>query len=192
MGTLILGLIVFLGMHSLRLVAEPWRNANFARLGETRWKGLYSIVSIAGFVLIVLGYGMARRAPVVLWAPPSGVRHLTALIVAVAFVLIAAAYVPGSRIKRIVGHPMYAGIALWAVGHLLANGTLQALVLFGGFFVWATAGLLVWRHRDRLAHVRYAAGSAAGDLRAGAVGLVAWALFAFLLHGWLIGVRPLA
>lgn len=192
MGTLILGLIVFLGMHSLRLVAEPWRNANFARLGETRWKGLYSIVSIAGFVLIVVGYGMARRAPVVLWAPPSGVRHLTALIVAVAFVLIAAAYVPGSRIKRIVGHPMYAGIALWAVGHLLANGTLQALVLFGGFFVWATAGLLVWRHRDRLAHVRYAAGSAAGDLRAGAVGLVAWALFAFLLHGWLIGVRPLA
>ncbi|HEY3536071.1 MAG TPA: NnrU family protein [Trinickia sp.] len=192
MGTLILGLIVFLGMHSLRLVAEPWRNANFARLGETRWKGLYSIVSIAGFVLIVVGYGMARRAPVVLWAPPSGVRHLTALIVAVAFVLIAAAYVPGSRIKRIVGHPMYAGIALWAVGHLLANGTLQALVLFGAFFVWATAGLLVWRHRDRLAHVRYAAGSAAGDLRAGAVGLVAWALFAFLLHGWLIGVRPLA
>lgn len=192
MGTLILGLIVFLGMHSLRLVAEPLRNANFVRLGETRWKGLYSIVSIAGFVLIVVGYGMARRAPVVLWAPPSGVRHLTALIVAVAFVLIAAAYVPGSRIKRMVGHPMYAGIALWAVGHLLANGTLQALVLFGGFFVWATAGLLVWRHRDRLAHVRYAAGSAAGDLRAGAVGLVAWALFAFLLHGWLIGVRPLA
>lgn len=192
MGTLILGLIVFLGMHSLRLVAEPWRNANVARLGETRWKGLYSIVSVAGFVLIVVGYGMARRAPVVLWVPPSGVRHLTALIVAVAFVLIAAAYVPGSRIKRIVGHPMYAGIALWAVGHLLANGTVQALVLFGAFFVWATAGLLVWRHRDRLAHVHYPAGSSLGDLRAAAVGLVAWALFAFLLHAWLIGVRPLA
>ena len=191
MGTLVLGLIVFLGVHSLRLVAEPWRNASFARLGETRWKGLYSLVSIAGFVLVVVGYGMARRAPMLLWAPPPGVRHLTALLVAVAFVLIAAAYVPGSRIKRIVGHPMYAGIAIWAIGHLLANGTVHALVLFGAFFVWAAAGLLIWRHRDRVAHVQYASGSAAGDLRVVAVGLAAWALFALLLHGWLIGVRPL-
>ena len=192
MGILVPGLIVFLGMHSLRLVAEPWRNASFARLGEMRWKGLYSIVSIAGFVLIVIGYGLARRAPVLLWAPPPGVRHLTALIVAVAFVLIAAAYVPGSRIKRIVGHPMYAGVAIWAIGHLLANGTVHALVLFGAFFVWVAAGLLVWRHRDRIARVQYPAGSAAGDVRAALVGLVAWALFAFLLHGWLIGVRPFA
>jgi len=191
-GMLVLGLIVFLGVHSLRLVIEPWRNARVAQLGETRWKGLYSIVSIAGFVLIVVGYGIARRAPVALWAPPPGVRHLTALIVAVAFVLIAAAYVPGSRIKRVIGHPMYAGIAIWAVGHLLANGTVHALVLFGAFFIWAAAGLLIWRHRDRIAHVRYASGSAAGDARAVAAGLVTWALFAFLLHGWLIGVRPLS
>jgi uncharacterized membrane protein len=189
---LVLGLIVFLGVHSLRLAIEPWRNARVAQLGETRWKGLYSIISIAGFVLIVVGYGIARRAPVALWAPPPGVRHLTALIVAVAFVLIAAAYVPGSRIKRVIGHPMYAGIAIWAVGHLLANGTVHALVLFGAFFVWAAAGLLIWRHRDRMAHVRYPSGSAAGDARTVALGLVAWALFAFLLHGWLIGVRPLA
>lgn len=192
MGILILGLIVFLGVHSLRLVAAPWRNARFAQLGEARWKGLYSLVSVAGLVLIVVGYGMAGRAPVWLWAPPPGVRHLTALIVALGFVLIAAAYVPGSRIKRMVGHPMYAGVAIWAAGHLLANGTAHAVILFGAFFIWAGAGLLIWRHRDRVAQVQYPSGSTSGDLRTIVAGLVGWALFAFLLHGWLIGVQPFA
>lgn len=192
MGILVLGLFVFLGVHSLRLVAEPWRNARFAQLGEVRWKGLYSLVSAIGLVLIVVGYGMARRTPVWLWAPPPGVRHLTALIVAVAFILIAAAYVPGSRIKRMVGHPMYAGVAMWAIGHLLANGTAHAVIFFSAFFVWACAGLLVWRRRDRIADVQYPTGSTAGDVKTVVAGFVVWALFAFVLHGWLIGVRPLA
>lgn len=190
MAVLILGLIAFLGVHSLRLVAEPWRAAQFARLGEQRWKGLYSLVSLIGFVLIVWGYGIARRSPVLLWAPPVGARHLTALLVAIAFILIAAAYVPGNHIKRAVGHPMYAGVAIWAIGHLLANGTVNAVVLFGAFFVWAAAGFLIWRGRDSRARVAYPAGTTAGDLKAVVGGLVVWAVFAFLLHGWLIGVRP--
>jgi uncharacterized membrane protein len=115
---------------------------------------------------------------------------LTALLVAVAFILTAAAYVPVNRIKRAIGHPMYAGVAVWAIGHLFVNGTLDAVILFGAFFVWATAGFLVWRQRDRVAGVQYPAGTAAGDVRAVVGGLVAWAVFAFLLHGWLIGVRP--
>ncbi len=191
MAVLVLGLIAFLGVHSLRLVAEPWRTAQFARLGEQRWKGLYSLVSLIGFALIIVGYGIARRSPITLWAPPAGARHLTALLVAIAFVLIAAAYVPGNRIKRVIGHPMYAGVAIWALGHLLANGTLDAVVLFGAFFVWAAAGFLIWRSRDRRAGVAYPAGSTAGDVRAVVGGLVGWAVFAFLLHGWLIGVKPL-
>jgi uncharacterized membrane protein len=190
MGMLILGLIVFLGPHSVRLFAEPWREAQFARLGEHRWKGLYSIVSVIGFVLIVWGYGVARHSPVLLWTPTIGARHLTALLVAVAFILIAAAYVPGNRIKRAVGHPMYAGVVLWALGHLLANGTLNAVILFGGFFVWGAAGFLVWRGRDRSAGVQYPAGTTAGDLKTVVGGLVAWAIFAFVLHAWLVGVRP--
>ncbi len=190
MGMLILGLIIFLGVHSVRLVADPWRTAQLARLGERRWKGVYSIISVIGFVLIVWGYGMARRSAVPLLTPPVGVHHLTALLVAVAFVLIAAAYVPANRIKRAIGHPMYAGVAVWAIGHLLANGTLNAVILFGAFFVWATAGFLVGRRRDRVTGVQYPAGTVAGDVGAIVGGLVAWALFAFLLHGWLIGVQP--
>jgi uncharacterized membrane protein len=190
MGMLVLGLIIFLGAHSVRLVAEPWRTAQFARLGERRWKGLYSVISVIGFVLIVWGYGIARRSAAPLWTPPVGVPHLTALLVAVAFILIAAAYVPANRIKRAIGHPMYAGVAVWAIGHLLVNGTVNAVILFCAFLVWAIAGFVVWRHRDRLVGVQYPTGTATGDLGAVVAGLVVWAVFAFLLHGWLIGVRP--
>jgi uncharacterized membrane protein len=190
-AVLILGLVIFLGVHSIRLVAEGWRTAQLARFGERGWKGLYSVASLVGFVLIVWGYGVARRDPVVLWMPPAGARHLTALLVAIAFILIAATHVPGTRIKRVVGHPMFAGVAAWSIGHLLANGTAHAMLLFGTFFIWSGCGYVIWRARDRAAGTRYPAGTAAGDARAVIGGLVAWAAFAFVLHGWLIGVRPL-
>lgn len=191
MGVLILGLVIFLGVHSIRFVADAWRSAQIARFGERGWKGFYSLASLVGLVLIVWGYGLARREPTLLWMPPVGARHLTALLVLISFALIAAAYVPGNRIKRAVGHPMMAGVSVWAIGHLLANGTVNAVLLFGAFFVWASAGFLVWRRRDRMAGTQYPAGSVAGDARTVIAGLVAWALFAFLLHGWLIGVQPL-
>jgi uncharacterized membrane protein len=189
---LILGLLIFIGVHSIRLVSPSWRNAQVARLGERGWKGLYAVVSLVGFILIVWGYGMSRHAPMLLWTPPHGVQHLTALLVAVAFVLIAAAYVPANRIKRAVGHPMMIGVAIWALGHLLANGTLNAIVLFGVFFVWGAVGALVSRSRDRAAGVRYPVGTLSGDATVVIVGLIAWAIFAFALHRWLIGVSPFA
>jgi uncharacterized membrane protein len=188
---LILGLIIFIGVHSIRLVSPSWRDAQLARFGEHGWKGIYSVASLVGFVLIVWGYGMARHAPVVLWTPPLGIRHLTALLVLIAFVLIAAAYAPGNRIKRMIGHPMMVGVAIWALGHLLANGTLNAVVLFGVFLAWGVVGALVSRGRDAAAGIRYPAGTLTGDVKAVIVGLVAWAIFAFVLHRWLIGVSPL-
>jgi uncharacterized membrane protein len=188
---LILGLVIFVGVHSIRLVAPSWRDAQIARLGERGWKALYSVASIVGFVLIVWGYALARRTPAVLWMPPLGIRHLTALLVLVAFILIFAAYVPGNRMKRAIGHPMMAGVAIWALGHLLANGTVNAIVLFGVFLIWGAAGALMLRRRDRAAGVRYPAGTLAGDAKAVIIGLVAWAVFAFALHRWLIGVSPL-
>jgi len=188
---LILGLILFIGVHCTRLVAPTWRDAQVARFGEHGWKGLYSVVSLVGFVLIVWGYGIARRTPIVVWAPPLGMRHLTALLVAIAFVLIAAAYIPGNRIKRSIGHPMMVGVAVWAIGHLLVNGTLNAIVLFGVFLIWGVVGALISRGRDQAAGVQYPAGTLAGDAKVVIVGLIAWALFAFLLHRWLIGVSPL-
>lgn len=191
MAILILGLLIFIGVHSTRLVAPAWRNEQVGRFGEHGWKGLYSVASLVGFVLIVWGYGVARRTPAVLWLPPIGARHLTALLVALAFVLIAAAYVPGNRIKRTIGHPMMAGVAVWALAHLLANGTLNAILLFGVFLIWGAAGAVVSRRRDRMAAVQYPAGTVSGDTKVVIVGLIAWALFAFVLHRWLIGMSPL-
>ena len=192
MTTLILGLVVFLGAHSVRIVADGWRAAQLARLGEGAWKGLYSAASVIGLALIIWGYHAAQAQPIVVWSPPQWLRLVGALLTIPAFVLLAAAYVPGNRIKGAVGHPMVAGVKVWALAHLLANGTLAAIVLFGAFLIWAIADFLSARRRDRAAGTRYPAGTTARDAVAVAAGLVAWALFAFLLHRWLIGVQPLA
>ncbi|HWH73628.1 MAG TPA: NnrU family protein [Methylibium sp.] len=190
MTLLILGLVLFLGTHSVRIVAEPWRTATRARLGANAWKGLYSLVSIVGFVLIVWGYGLARQQPLVLWEPPLAMRHLAALLTLVAFVMLAAAYVPGNAIKARLRHPMVLGVKVWAFAHLLANGTLADLLLFGSFLLWAVLCFRAARGRDRAAGTLYPAGSAARSLLSVAVGLAAWAGFAFWAHGAWIGVRP--
>lgn len=190
MLALVVGLVVFLGLHSVRIVAEDWRSARLAQWGEARWKGLYSLASIAGFALLVWGYGMSRAAPIDLWQPPLFTRHLASLLTLPAFVLLAAAYVPGTRIKARLGHPMILGVKLWALAHLLANGRLGDVLLFGGFLVWAVFDFRAARARDRQAGLVRPAGSLARDIVALAVGLVAWAAFAVFLHGWLIGVRP--
>jgi uncharacterized membrane protein len=188
---LILGLVVFLGVHSIRIVAGDWRTQQIARLGAGPWKGLYALASLVGLVLIVYGYGLARAEPLILWTPPVWMRFVAALLTIPAFVLLAAAYVPGNRIKAAIGHPMVAGVKLWAFAHLLANGTPASAVLFGAFLVWAVVYLASARRRDRTAGIRYPAGAYRGDAVTVVVGLIAWAAFAFLLHGWLIGVRPL-
>ena len=190
MTWLILGLILFLGTHSVRIFADSWRGGRIATMGLMPWKGVYSVISIIGFGLIVWGYGVAREAPVVLYAPPVWTRHVAALLTVPAFILLVAAYVPGTRIKRAVGHPMVAGVKIWAFAHLLANGTLADVVLFGAFLVWAIADYIVARRRDRAAGTVYVVGPITRDIIAVAVGLVAWAVFAFWLHGAWIGVRP--
>ena len=191
MGILILGLILFLAAHSLRIVADDWRTRQVARLGEHRWKGVVSLASAVGLGLIVWGYGLARLAPVVLWNPPLWTHHVTALLTVPAFILIAAAYVPGNRLRGAArGHPMVVGVKLWAFAHLLSNGTVADLLLFGGFLVWA---LFDFRSARRRGGVAVAGGGTGGrDALTAVAGLVAWAAFAFLLHGPLIGVRPFA
>lgn len=190
MTLLMLGLVLFLGVHSTRIVADSWRTATIARVGEKPWKGIYSLLSIAGFVLLVVGYGAARQSPVVLFAPPVWTRHLAALLTIPAFVLLAAAYVPGNAIKRAVGHPMMAGVKVWALAHLIANGTLADLLLFGTFLAWAVLGYIAARRRDRAAGTTYPAGPGSRTAITVVVGLVAWAVFAFALHRPLIGVAP--
>lgn len=190
MTALILGLVIFLGVHSVRIVAEGWRSATIARVGAAAWKGGYTLASLAGFALIVWGYGQARLAPVALWTPMVWTRHLAALLMLASFVLLAAAYVPKNGIKAAVHHPMVLGVKVWAAAHLLANHTLADLLLFGGFLAWAVLDFRSARQRDRAAGTVYPAGSLGGTLLAAGLGVVAWAVFAFWAHGWLIGVRP--
>ena len=187
---LIVGLVIFLGAHSVRIFAEPWRTRQIARLGQQRWKGLYSLVSLAGFALIVWGYGVSRADPVNLWDPPAWTRHAAALLTIITFVLWTAAYVPGNRIKAALGHPMILGVKVWALAHLISNGGLADVVLFGAFLVWAVLDFRAARQRDRAAGTRYPSGSVGRDLSTLVIGLIAWWAFAQYLHGWLIGVRP--
>ena len=191
MAWLILGLVIFLGVHSTRIVAEGWRTAMVARLGETRWKGLYALLSAVGLGLVVWGFGLARQQPVEMWWPPSFMRHVAWLLTLVAFVLLAAAYVPRNAIKARLHHPMVLAVALWAVAHLLANGNVAHGVLFGSFLLWSLLNFRAARGRDRAAQTAYPAGTVAGTLVTLVLGGAAWALFAFWAHGALMGIRPL-
>lgn len=190
MTLLILGLVIFLGVHSLRIVSEDLRTRLRASLGEGAYKGLYSVLSIAGFVLVVYGYAQARLEPTLLWATPLWTRHLAALLTIPAFVLLVAAYVPGNAIKAKLHHPMVLGVKVWALSHLVANNTLADLLLFGGFLLWAVFSFRAARARDRADRVAYKPGRAVPTVVAVAVGLAAWAAFAFWAHAAWIGVRP--
>jgi uncharacterized membrane protein len=206
---LVLGLVLFLGAHSVRIVAEGWRASTIASIGEKPWKGAYSLVSIAGFVLIVVGFSLARQqGPHLLWAaPPVWTRHLAALLTLFAFVLVTAAYVPGNAIKLAVRDPMVLGVAVWAFAHLLANNTEVDFVLFAPFAAWAVADYVAAQRRRTKAGAPAGPSSPHGSAQAKAaeragvakasstiltlvVGAIAWAVFAFWIHGWWIGVRP--
>jgi len=151
MTILILGLIIFLGLHSIRIFAEDWRNTLRAKMGALPWRGLYSVVSITGLLLIIWGYSLARQAPVVIWIPPLFTRHLAALLAVIAFIFIAAAYVPRNGIKAKLHHPMTLGIKTWALAHLIANGTLHDIILFGSFLLWSILLFRASRRRDAAA-----------------------------------------
>ncbi|MDI1236748.1 MAG: NnrU family protein [Polaromonas sp.] len=191
MAILILGLVLFLGVHSTRIVADGWRTATIGRVGELPWKAVYALLSIVGFVLIVWGFGLARQQPVQLWLPPRGMRHLASLLTLISFVLLAATYVPRNAIKARLHHPMVLGVKVWALAHLLANGNLAHVVLFGSFLVWGVLSFRAARGRDRAAGTVYPAGTAAGTGITVVVGAAAWAVFAFWAHGYLIGIRPI-
>lgn len=191
MAILILGLALFLGVHSTRIISDGWRSAMVARLGLNRWKGIHSAISIVGFVLVVWGYGLARSAAAPLWSPPAWTAHLSALLTVPAFILLAAAYVPGNQIRAGLHHPMVLGVQLWALAHLLANGAQVDVLLFGAFLLWALLSFFAARRRDRAEGSTYAAGRPAMTLVAVAVGVGLWAVFALWLHERWIGVAPL-
>ncbi len=192
MTLLIAGLILFIATHSLRIFADDWRSRMVSKIGPMPWKGLISVASLVGIILMSKGYAAARAAPVLLWQSPVWMSHLVSLLMLVAFILFIAAYVPKNVIKARLGHPMIISVKIWAFGHLLANGTVADLLLFGGLLAWAVMSFRAARQRDRREGVTRVAGSAMPTVITVAVGAVIWAWFAFQGHAWLIGVRPFA
>jgi uncharacterized membrane protein len=190
MAYLILGLIIFLGVHSVRIFADQWRAQSITRVGENSFKGIYSILSLLGFVLIIWGFGIAREAPTLLWTPPPAMRHIAALLNVVAFVLLVAAYIPRNSIKARVNHPMVLGVKTWAFAHLISNGNLAHVVLFGAFLAWSVLDFINARRRDRAQGIQYPNGTTAATFLTVLVGVVVAGVFAMWLHGLLIGVRP--
>jgi uncharacterized membrane protein len=190
MTLFIVGLVLFLGMHSVSIVAPAWRDAQVAKLGEMPWKGIYTVISIVGFVLLIYGFGAARQSPVVLWTPPTAMRHVAMLLMLPVFPLLLAAYLPG-RIKAAAKHPMLLAVKLWATAHLLANGTLLDVVLFGASLVWAVLDRIAVKRRAVPRKIPGAPPSPANDVIVVVAGLAIYALFVLWAHQWLFGVSPL-
>lgn len=186
MATLIIGLILFLGVHSIRIAAEPVRATLVGKLGEWGYKGVYSLVALAGFILVIVGYGQARLDPVLLYQPPQGLRHLSMLLMLIVFPALLAAYLPG-RIQRALGHPMLVAVKAWAIAHLLVNGTLADVLLFGGFLAWAVADRISLKRRAPGTTLQLPA-SGFNDAIVIVAGLGLYLAFMFRLHPILIGV----
>jgi uncharacterized membrane protein len=189
MTLLILGLVLFLGVHSVSIFAVGWRDAQVAQRGEGAWKGLYSVVSLIGFVLMVYGYGLARQTPVVLYSPPAAMRHIALLLLLPVFPLLLSSGLPG-RIKATAKHPMLLAVKLWATAHLLANGSLADVVLFGAFLAWAVADRISVKRRP-IRPVPSAPARAINDVIVVVVGVALYVAFLLWGHTWLIGVSPL-
>lgn len=189
MLVLILGLVLFLGIHSIRIPGEAFRNAQIARFGLDKWKGIYSLVSLAGFALIIWGFSLARPDAAILYEPPVWMKHVNALLMLLSLIALAAAKTPVGVIKPMLKHPMLVGVKLWALGHLLANGYAASVVLFGSILVWAIADRIGCKRRgDNGSSVR---GPIANDIVPVAIGLVLYGLLVWKLHAWLFGVSPL-
>jgi uncharacterized membrane protein len=191
MLVLIVGLVLFLGVHSTRIFADGWRGSMVARLGPMPWKGLYSVASILGFIVLVWGFRMARQDTLVLYSTPRWAVHVTAVLMVLSMILFVAAYTPRNWFRAKLHHPQILSVKVWSVAHLLSNGVAADVVLFGAFLVWAVLAFRAARQRDRANNTVYPPGDAVGTSITIAAGLVAWSVFALLLHGPLIGVRPL-
>ena len=190
MTLLIIGLVLFLGTHSISILASSWRDRLVTRIGLMPWQGLYSLIAITGFVLIVYGYGLARQDPTILYTPPTWLRHVSLLLLVFIFPLLLATYLPG-RIQKATKHPMLAATKIWAFAHLLVNGSLADVVLFGSFLAWAVVDRISLKHRTPLP-VTGAPPSRLNDIIAIIAGLGLYVAFVLWLHAWLIGVSPMA
>lgn len=186
------GIFLFLGIHSIAIVAPAWRNDMVRRMGAVPWKAMYGLVAIVGIVLLVKGYGDLRWASSVLYTPPGWLRHVGMLLLLPVFPLLLATYLPG-RISARVQHPMLLAVKIWAFAHLLMNGRVVDLVLFSAFLAWAVADrIAVKRRSSRPASAPTLPETVFNDAVVVVGGLAIYVAFVFWLHTWLIGVPVVA
>lgn len=184
---LVIGLVLFLGAHSISMLSRPWRDMRVAGMGEGPWKAIYSLVSLAGLVLVVWGYASARTEAAILYEPAVWLRHLVALLMLLALISLAVAILPGGRLKRLLKHPLMLAVKIWSFSHLLANGDGASVLLFGAFLAWAVAIRISLKRRN----VPVApAGPVMWDLASLGLGVVLYLLFVWRLHEVLFGVVP--
>ena len=191
MALFLIGLIIFLGSHSTRIFAESWRNQIIDRIGEVKWKGLYTIISLIGFIIMVIGYGQARQSTVVLWQPNTFLIYIALALNLIAFIFLAGSSPSNNAIRLKLKHPMILGVKVWALAHLLSNGTLVNLILFGAFLIWAVLDFRSARKRPILIPEKAIVSTKATVITI-ASGVILWIIFIFGLHQYLIGVSPLA
>jgi uncharacterized membrane protein len=191
MTYLLAGLLLFLGVHSIAIIAPAWRDGMAAKLGDAPWKALYALVSVIGFVMLVHGYGLARAEPTVLYTPPTWMRHVASLLLLPVFPLLLATYLPG-RIKAAVKHPMLTATKAWALAHLLVNGNLADVLLFGGFLAWAVADrIAVGKRAVQRQPMVTGAPSRMNDVLAIVGGLILYVVVIAWAHQRFIGVPPM-
>ncbi|MCB1475199.1 MAG: NnrU family protein [Rhodobiaceae bacterium] len=186
MAYMIFGLILFLGVHIVPM-APDYRAGLLGRLGERGYRAGFSVVSVIGLVLIVYGYGLARSDSPVIYTPPEALRHLAMGLMIFVFILLVAAYVPG-KIREKVRHPMIAAVKIWAFAHLLANGRLAEVVLFGAFLAWAVIDRVSLKRREAAGLVTVTGGPAQNDIVSLVLGVTLYVAFLLWLHRLLIGV----
>jgi uncharacterized membrane protein len=197
----ILGLVLFLGAHSTRIFSDAWRTKTIQTWGEKPFKAVLALVSLLGFYGLIVGYAEVRLEPVFLWQPPIATRHISVLLMLIASILLVATYIPANHFKARLGHPMVLSVKVWALAHLLSNGNLADVILFGTFLAWSVMSFKSARARDRAAAEAQALDSGEvapstvpklpATLATFVVGAGLWALITFVLHAKVVGVSPL-
>lgn len=190
MSWLVAGLIIFFAVHSISIVDESWRDRMVAKMGVGPWKGIYSVVATIGFFLIIWGYGLACQESAIIYFSVPWLMHLSMLLLIPVFPLLLATYSPG-RIRAVTKHPMLIATILWAFAHLLVNGRLTDILLFGSFLVWSVLDLFSMRQRVQRP-VPSAPASRFNDLIILVLGLALYGMFVVWLHSMLIGVPLVA
>ena len=198
MTQLILGLILFLGAHSVRIWADGWRNQTIEAYGDKAFKGVHALVSLLGFYLLVVGYGEARLETVALWNPPRFTKHISILLMLFSSILLVAAYIPRNHFKMRLRHPMVLSVKVWALSHLIANGNLADVLLFGTFLIWSVLNFRSARARDRT-QVQLSDANEDAPLKPNLFatlialfgGMALWAVITFVLHAKVVGVAPM-